>query len=133
MDQPNPKEPIAKRDVPLVYADAIVVSGRKVGYLPSYDRPLNVARGAGRRCEEVDCRRHRESRICQDINTIIIDNRGYEAHQELVPVNNRLLKFVDDGGTLLVFYHRTNEWNPNESARPAATRAVSDRDRRLTA
>jgi hypothetical protein len=29
-------------------------------------------------------------------------------------VNTRLLKFVEDGGTLLVFYHRTNEWNPNE-------------------
>ena len=51
--------------------------------------------------------------------TIIIDNRGYEAHQDLIPVNNRLLKFVEDGGTLLGFYHRTNEWNPNEQrARP---------------
>ena len=47
-------------------------------------------------------------------HTIIIDNRGYEAHQDLIPVNNRLLKFVEDGGTLLVFYHRTNEWNPDE-------------------
>ncbi len=39
---------------------------------------------------------------------------GIEAHQELIALNNRLLKFVEDGGTLLVFYHRTNEWNPNE-------------------
>ena len=54
------------------------------------------------------------SLICQSFHTIIIDNRGYEAHQDLIPVNNRLLKFVEDGGTLLVFYHRTNEWNPNE-------------------
>jgi hypothetical protein len=46
-------------------------------------------------------------------NTIIIDNRGYEAHQELIGLNNRLLKFVEDGGTMLVFYHRTGEWNPD--------------------
>src|SRR6185369_6117292 len=40
VDLPVPKEPIAKRNVPLVYADAIVVSGRKVGYIPSYDQTL---------------------------------------------------------------------------------------------
>ena len=39
-------------------------------------------------------------------HTIIIDNRGYEAHQDLIPINNRLLKYAEDGGTLLVFYHR---------------------------
>src|SRR4030095_290062 len=47
-------------------------------------------------------------------NTIIIDIRGYEAHPELMAANTRLLKFVEDGGTLLVFYHKTNEWNPDE-------------------
>ena len=49
VDLPIPKEPIAKRNVPLVYADAIVVGGRKVGYLPSYDRDARTrACGAGR-------------------------------------------------------------------------------------
>ena len=43
VDLPNPKDPIAKRVVPLVYADAIVVAGRKVGYLPSYDKTLERA------------------------------------------------------------------------------------------
>jgi hypothetical protein len=47
-------------------------------------------------------------------HTIIIDNRGYEAHQELIQLNPRLLKFVEEGGTLVVFYHRTGEWNPDE-------------------
>jgi len=115
VDQETPKDPIAKRDVPLVYADAIVVSGRKVGYLPSYDQTLERALAA----LGVDAKKLTVDEIAKSdlsgYNTIIIDNRGYQAHQDLVPVNNRLLKFVGDGGTLLVFYHRTNEWNPNES------------------
>jgi len=115
VDQPNPKDPIAKRDVPLVYADAIVVSGRKVGYLPSYDQTLERSLAA----LGVDAKKLTVDDIAKSdlsgYNTIIIDNRGYQAHPDLVPVNSRLLKFVGDGGTLLVFYHRTNEWNPNEA------------------
>ena len=45
--------------------------------------------------------------------TIIIDNRGYEAHPELIAANSRLLDFVNAGGTLIVFYHKDNEWNPD--------------------
>ena len=114
VDQPIPKEPVAKRNVPLVYADAVVVSGRKVGYLPSYDRTLERALAA----LGVDSTKLTVDDIAKSdlsvFQTIILDNRAYEAHQDLIPINNRLLKFVEDGGTLLVFYHRTNEWNPNE-------------------
>jgi LmbE family N-acetylglucosaminyl deacetylase len=114
VDYPNPKEPIAKRNVPLVYAEALVVSGRKVGYLPSYDQTLERALTS----LGVDATKLTVADIAQSdlsgFHTIIIDNRGYEAHHDLIPVNNRLLKFVEDGGTMLVFYHRTNEWNPDE-------------------
>lgn len=114
VDQPIPKDPIAKRNVPLVYADAIVVSGRRIGYLPSYDQTLERSLAA----LGVDAKKLTVDEIAKSdlstYNTIIIDNRGYEAHQDLIPVNDRLLKFVGDGGTLLVFYHRTNEWNPDE-------------------
>ncbi|HKG46367.1 MAG TPA: PIG-L family deacetylase [Pyrinomonadaceae bacterium] len=115
VDERIPKEPIAKRSVPLVYADAVVVSGRKVGYLPSYDQTLERALAA----LAVDATKLTVDDIAKSdlspFQTIIIDNRGYEAHQDLIPVNSRLLKFVENGGTLLVFYHRTNEWNPNEA------------------
>ena len=114
VDQPIPKEPIAKRDVPLVYADAIVVSGRKVGYLPSYDQTLEHALAA----LGVDSTKLTVDDIAKSdlsiFNTIILDNRAYDAHQDLIPINSRLLKFVEDGGTLLVFYEKTNEWNPDE-------------------
>ena len=115
VDLRKPNEPIAKRTVPLVYAEALVVSDRKVGYLPSYDQTLERALAA----LGVDAKKLTVEEIAKSdlsvFNTIIIDNRGYEAHQDLIPVNNRLLKFVEDGGTMLVFYHRVNEWNPNES------------------
>ena len=119
VDQPIPKEPVAKRNVPLVYADAVVVSGRKVGYLPSYDQTLERALAAlGVESTKLTVDDIGKSDLSV-FNTIILDNRAYEAHQDLIPINNRLLKFVEDGGTLLVFYHRTNEWNPNEQrARP---------------
>ena len=115
VDLRNPKEPIAKRTVPLVYAEALVVSGRKVGYLPSYDQTLERALAAlGVEATKLTVETIAKSDLSV-FHTIIIDNRGYEAHQDLIPVNNRLLKFVEDGGTMVVFYHRTNEWNPNES------------------
>jgi LmbE family N-acetylglucosaminyl deacetylase len=114
VDLPVPKEPIARRSVPLIYADAVVVTGRKVGYLPSYDETLERALSA----LGVDAKKLSVDEIAKSdlspFHTIIIDNRGYEAHQDLIPVNSRLLKFVEDGGTLLVFYHRIGEWNPDE-------------------
>ena len=113
VDLPIPKEPLAKRMLPFLYANAVVVSGRKVGYLPSYDETLEralVALG-------VDAKKLTVEEIAKSdltsFHTIVIDNRGYEAHQDLIPVNDRLLKFAENGGTVVVFYHRINEWNPN--------------------
>ena len=114
VDLPIPKEPIARRVVPLIYADAVVVSGRKVGYIPSSDQTLQRALAAlGVDSKELTMDEVAKADL-STFHTIIIDNRGYQAHPELVANNNRLLKFVEDGGTLVVFYHRTNEWNPDE-------------------
>ncbi|HEU4796802.1 MAG TPA: hypothetical protein VFT02_14300, partial [Pyrinomonadaceae bacterium] len=114
VDVRNPQEPITKRVVPLVYANAIVVPGRKVGYIPSYDKTLERALSS----LGVDTKQLTIDDVAKSdlsgFHTIIIDNRGYEAHQELIGLNPRLLKFAEEGGTLLVFYHRVNEWNPSE-------------------
>jgi len=112
VDLPIPKEPIAKRSVPLVYAEALVVSGRKVGYVPSSDDTLERALAA----LGVDSAKLTADDIAKSdlspFHTIVIDNRGYQAHPELVAANSRLLKFAEDGGTVVVFYHRVGEWNP---------------------
>ena len=118
VDLPIPKEPIVKRTLPFVYANALVASGRKVGYLPSYDETLERALAA----LGVDAKKLSVEEIAKadlsPFHTIVVDNRGYQAHPDLIPVNSRLLKFVEDGGTLLVFYHRTNEWNPQLAPYP---------------
>src|SRR5689334_16015760 len=96
VDLPNPKEPIARRNVPLVYADALVVGGRKVGYIPSTDQTLERALTA----LGVDATKLTIDDVAKAnlsvFNTIIIDNRGYQAHPEVIQLNPRPLKFVED-------------------------------------
>jgi hypothetical protein len=114
VDLPIPKTPVHKRNVTLVYADAVVAPDIVVGYLPSFDDALASSLSA----LGVDAKELKVADIASGdlskFSTIILDNRAYEAHSDLIPVNDRLLKYTEDGGTLLVFYHKTNEWNPDE-------------------
>lgn len=114
VDLPIPKEPIHKKNVSLVYADAVVAPDLVVGYLPSFDSTLAHSLTAlGVEAKQLSVADVSSGNLSK-FDTIVLDNRIYEAHPELIPVNDRLLKFVDGGGTLLVFYHKTNEWNPDE-------------------
>ena len=45
-------------------------------------------------------------------DTIIVGVRGYLARPDLVTANGRLLKYVEDGGNMLVQFHKTREWQP---------------------
>jgi LmbE family N-acetylglucosaminyl deacetylase len=104
---------ISKRTVPIVFSDARVVPGLRVGYVASFDRTLEqslAALGVNSTALSVDAIKSAE---LSGFDTIIIDNRGYEAHPELIAANSRLLDFVNAGGTLIVFYHKSDEWNPN--------------------
>lgn len=106
---------ISKRTVPVVFSDARVVPGVRIGYVPSFDQTLEqslAALGVNYKTLSVDAIKSSDLSI---FDTIIIDNRGYEAHPQLIAVNSRLLEFVNAGGTLIVFYHKPNEWNPDAS------------------
>jgi len=105
---------ITKRTVPVVYSAARVGRNLRVGYVPSFDQTLEyslAALGVSSKALTVDEIKSADLSI---YNVIIIDNRGYEAHPELIAANSRLLDFVKAGGTLIVFYHKDNEWNPDE-------------------
>ena len=105
---------ISRRTVPVVFSDARVVPGLNVGYVPSFDQTLEhslAALGVKSKALTVD---EIKSVDLSSYSTIIIDNRGYEAHPELIAANKRLLDFAQAGGTLIVFYHKDNEWNPDE-------------------
>jgi LmbE family N-acetylglucosaminyl deacetylase len=104
---------ITSRRVRVVWSDARVAPGLRVGYVRSVDDTLQNALGAlGVEAKELTIEDVRTGNL-QNYQAIIIDNRGYQAHPELINANPRLLDYVRDGGTLIVFYHRTNEWNPD--------------------
>jgi hypothetical protein len=114
VDLPIPKTPIHKKTDSLVYADARVAPDLVVGYLPSFDSTLVHSLNAlGVEAKQLNVSDIGSTDLSK-FNTIILDNRTYEAHAELIPLNDRLFKFVENGGTLLVFYHKTNEWNPDD-------------------
>lgn len=105
--------PITQRRVRVVWSDARVAPNLRVGYVRSVDDTLRNALGAlGVEATELKVSDISANDL-QSYQAIIIDNRGYQAHPELVAANSRLLDYVQKGGTLIVFYHRTNEWNPD--------------------
>lgn len=91
------------------------VADVKVGYLRSYDFTLPQAlhylgvKNSALSIEEIG-----KGNLFKEYDTIILDNRAYLAYPDLAKVNDRLLEFVRDGGTLIVFYQRPSEWNNNE-------------------
>ena len=105
---------VTKRTVPVVYSAARVAHNLRVGYVPSFDQTLEhslTALGVTSKALTPDEIKNSDLSL---YNTIIIDNRGYEAHPELIAANSRLLDFTQAGGTLIVFYHKDSEWNPDE-------------------
>lgn len=109
----NVIKPVTERELRVVRVDARVAANLKVGYLPSFDKTLEQALSAlGVEAKELSISEIQEGALAP-YDTIVIDNRGYQAHPELIAANPSLLTYVEQGGTLLVFYQKDNEWNPN--------------------
>jgi LmbE family N-acetylglucosaminyl deacetylase len=107
------RNPITQRSIRVNYSDARVARGLRVGFVPSFDQTLQRSLAAlGVAAKELTFADIQNGGL-STYSTIIIDNRSYEAHPELIAANSRLLEFVNAGGTLLVFYHKSNEWNPD--------------------
>jgi hypothetical protein len=104
---------ITSESVKIAKADAAVARGLRVGYVQSFDQTIEHSLNAlGVAATKLDPGEIQTADL-KTYSTIIIDNRGYEAHPELIAANEKFLTFVRDGGTLIVFYHKDNEWNPN--------------------
>jgi LmbE family N-acetylglucosaminyl deacetylase len=106
-------KPYTQASVKVLYSDARVAPKLRVGYVRSYDDTIaNALAALGVASKELTIDEIRTGDL-RGYQTIIIDNRGYQAHPELVAANSRLLEYARQGGTLIVFYHKTNEWNPD--------------------
>jgi hypothetical protein len=107
-------KPLARLEVPIVFADAHVASNLRVGYVRGFDFSLPTALVVlGVESKELSVDEAKTADL-QKYSTIIVDNRVYESQPELIAANQKLLDFAKNGGTLIVFYHKSFEWNPDE-------------------
>jgi LmbE family N-acetylglucosaminyl deacetylase len=110
----GPSGPVTSKSVPLVLANAKVAQNLRVGYVRGFDYSLpNALNALGVESKELSVDEVKTADL-QKYTSIIVDNRVYESQPELIAANQRLLDYAKDGGTLIVFYHKSNEWNPDE-------------------
>lgn len=85
--------------------------GLRVGVVESYDNTLDRAlTELGVAHVMLDSLDLAEGRFT-DLHTIVLDIRAYLVRQDLRAHNDNLLEWVRDGGHLVVNYHKTIEWN----------------------
>ncbi len=98
----------------LILSDVVVPETLKVGVVLSYDttlpQALEMLGVSYSLLSENDVR----SGDLSGFDTILIDIRAYLERQDLLESNNRFLNYCIQGGNLVVFYHKTFEWNDQE-------------------
>jgi LmbE family N-acetylglucosaminyl deacetylase len=100
--------------VPIVFSNARVAPNLRVGYVRGFDFSLpNALNALGVESKELSVDEVKTSDL-QKYSSIIVDNRVYESTPGLIETNQKLLDYAKAGGTLIVFYHKSFEWNPDE-------------------
>jgi LmbE family N-acetylglucosaminyl deacetylase len=112
------KTDYADRKVLVRLAKVSVAPGLRVGLISSYDstiatslRELHVA------CDTLNDAALAGADL-RVYNTILIDMRAYLVREALRQQNSRLLRYVNDGGHLVVMYQREREWKPEYAPYP---------------
>ncbi|MEA2205950.1 MAG: hypothetical protein QOE77_2726 [Blastocatellia bacterium] len=105
--------PLGAKKFRAVWAGALVAPNLKVGYIRGFDYSVrNALTALGVESKELTVGEIKRDDL-QQYSAIIVDNRVYESQPELIAANQRLLDYAKEGGTLIVFYHKSNEWNPD--------------------
>lgn len=96
----------------LAVVSAKVVPGVRVGVVRSYDGTLLWAlESLGVEARELDANDLLFGDLAR-FDLVLVDIRALLVRPELDAARERLFRFVENGGTLGVFYHKTMEWNP---------------------
>jgi LmbE family N-acetylglucosaminyl deacetylase len=99
--------------VPIFATEAHVAPRLRIGYVRGFDFSLpNALNALGVESKELSVDEVSSSDLSK-FTSVIVDNRVYESKPELIAVNQKLLDYAQAGGTLIVFYHKSDEWNPN--------------------
>jgi hypothetical protein len=110
----NSRESITTREVPIVRANARVARNLRVGYVRGFDFSLpNALNALGVESKELSADEVKTADLSK-FTSFIVDNRVYESQPELIGANQKLLDYANAGGNLIVFYHKSDEWNPND-------------------
>ena len=105
---------LSQLTVPVIKADARVAPNLRVGYIRGFDYSLpNALTALGVESKELSVDEVKSADL-QKYSSIIVDNRVYESTSGLIESNQKLLDYAKNGGTLIVFYHKSFEWNPDE-------------------
>jgi LmbE family N-acetylglucosaminyl deacetylase len=105
---------VVSESIPFVLVEARVNSNLRVGYIRGFDFSLpNALNALGVESKELSVDDVKMTDLSK-FTSVIVDNRVYESKPELIAVNQKLLDYANAGGTLIVFYHKSDEWNPDE-------------------
>ena len=105
---------ITTREVPIVRANARVARNLRIGYVRGFDFSLpNALSALGVESKELSADEVKTADLSK-FTSFIVDNRVYESQPELIEANQKLLDYANAGGNLIVFYHKSDEWNPSE-------------------
>ena len=110
----DPRSAVTMETVPLILVNAEVRPNLHVGYIRGFDFSLpNALAALGVESKELSVDEVKTVDL-RKYSSIIVDNRVYESTPGLIETNQKLLDYAKDGGTLIVFYHKSFEWNPDE-------------------
>jgi len=94
-------------------AHAQVAPNLRVGYIRGFDYSLpNALNTLGVESKELSVDEVKTADL-SNYSSIIVDNRVYESQPELIAANQKLFDYANAGGNLIVFYHKSDEWNPD--------------------
>ncbi len=126
-EKPGPADALGSAKIAVKAADFEVVEGLKAGYIRGLDDWLSFAltelgvEHSELKIGEISVTEHgnansaAQSRIgCGDLarfDTIIVDNNAYFTRPELMLHNRCLLRYVRQGGNLVVLSQRPDDWN----------------------
>ncbi|HKA19858.1 MAG TPA: PIG-L family deacetylase [Blastocatellia bacterium] len=145
-EKPASADPLGSAKIVVKAAEFEVADGLKVGYVKSLNNWISFAltelgvEHSELRIAEITVTEHgnanttAQSRLgCGDLarfDTIIIDSAAYYAHPELMSHNRCLLRYVRQGGNLVVLDQVPDDWNlllSNTAITPYTIRLSKDR------
>ncbi len=126
-EKPAASDALGSAKIAVRAVDFEVVEGLKAGYIPGMDDWLSFAltelgvEHGELKIDDISVTEHgnansaAQSRIgCGDLarfDTIIVDSNAYATHPELMRHNRCLLRYVRQGGNLVVLSQRPDDWN----------------------